>query len=108
MKHGKLVRLTRSELAKIRQTGSLLYKAALPQGTNQQATAREEASPRPDTPNADRNSVDIAMEDPAHTPIEGPDRLPQPTQESKAKRSRRNIPRIDYSVLDGMASVDYE
>lgn len=108
VKKGKLVRLTRNELAKIRQTGSLLYKTAQPQGTSQGGNTQEEASPILDTPNADRHIVDVATENPTHTAMETPGRRPQPTQENRTKRSQRNMPRINYRVLDSIASVDYE
>ena len=108
VKHGKLVRPTRSELAKIRQTGSLLYKAAQPQGTNQSGTTQKDTSPRSDTPTVGRNIAEMAKEDPTHAPMEAVERLPQPTHESRPKRSRRNIPRINYSVDDHIADMDHE
>ena len=103
VKNGKLVRPTRNELAKIRQTGSLLYKAAQPRETSQGDNPQEETGP-----DTDGNAADVTMEDPTHTTLEFPGRRPQPTQEDKPKRSRRNIPRIDYSVLDRMGTGDDE
>lgn len=102
-KNGKLVRPTRNELAKVRQTGSLLYKAAQPRETRQGGNAQEETGP-----DTDRNTADVIMEDPTHTPLEFFGRRPQPAQDDKPKRSLRNVPRVDYSVLDRMGNGDDE